>query len=651
MFFGVLIIALTANGDITAVLFEAPGFFYAAAFRILGFFFCICMICAFAGIGFWAERLLCIRSKYSEFYLLICFFAGYAFAAVIVYVLGFAQLLHSWIFVSAAVIGFISFCHRTKLASIKRNCLDLKKSWIGFSAIEKITWVLLVVFLLSRLLLTLHYNSFGDPLYYSLPVGKDYLNAGGFAWMDYEIFFTHAGLADFVLIYFHSICENSMLMQISAQTFYFLLGPVLLFYIFHFKLFSRLIPQKHSLWISFSLICINHLKLESIVAKPDYLLAVIFCLIITVLFRILTQDGKNISLSLWKTVLLLGGLCFPIKTTSVFFLVPLSVSILIVCFRIIPWSNREFRRFLFFIPIFSSLNLLKNYFISDNPIFPFANGIFHSPYWDEVGTRMLADTFSFATSGLMDFILAVGRMYLGNPTACLFLVVGFLGIMTKRSSSDSSSKELRRLLLLMAICWVGCLFFWYQFLGPDTYSRFIAAVIFLSYLIIFVAIVCFFPVYFHKNRRLPIIIGYISLLLSISISNVDARLLKTVFSNQAFKDHWLNSSVGIGELQNYLNSKNNRDLRVLVYDRGQKFHAKYLVYGSRPEDPRLRFVYSNSHGEIQQGLKNLDVDYYALWKEFTEVPNELMTQRTYLEKEFQLEMDFRRFIVFKIEKE
>ena len=149
--------------------------------------------------------------------------------------------------------------------------------------------ICIAIFLLARLFPILNFNSFGDPLNYSLPSGRDYLKAGGFQWFENAEFYWQAGLSDIGLIYLHSLTNHPMVVQLTAQAFYFLTGTLFLLLILHKGLFSKMIPEKHSLWIAFCFIAMSTFRLESIVAKPDYWLAVLFCLILVFIYEILSE--------------------------------------------------------------------------------------------------------------------------------------------------------------------------------------------------------------------------------------------------------------------------------------------------------------------------------------------------------------------------
>ena len=114
-----------------------------------------------------------------------------------------------------------------------------------------------------------------------------------------------------------------MLVQLTAQAFYYLTGTLFLLYILHKGLFSKWINEKHSLWLAFSFIAMDTFRLESIVAKPDYWLAVLLCLIIVCLYEVLNRrNSVRIDCFFGKLFCCLPGSVLSIKPTSILFLLP-----------------------------------------------------------------------------------------------------------------------------------------------------------------------------------------------------------------------------------------------------------------------------------------------------------------------------------------
>ena len=132
-------------------------------------------------------------------------------------------------------------------------------------------------------------------------------------------------------------------------------------------------------------------RLESIVAKSDYWLAVLLCLIIVCLYEALTEETQEIRLELLKIIMLFSGLCLSIKATSILFLIPLCAGILIFGSQILPWKSTSFWLFFVGAMVLGLLNSAKNHYIFGSPIIPFAGDFFQSPYWDKEGLEGIRD--------------------------------------------------------------------------------------------------------------------------------------------------------------------------------------------------------------------------------------------------------------------
>ena len=272
--FVLLILVLASHSPTISFLYQTPNFLPALVFRLFSLLLSLVLLGTFYGIGMLICPLMGLRviPKYLE--VPTRFFVGYIIASVAVYLLGFLGILHREILFFVVLFGSWITIHKIKTLSFN---VFLHFKTFQIEHLEKWVWGCLGIFLIGRLFPVLNFNSFGDPLFYNLPAGRDYLHAGGFQWFDHAEFYSQAGLSDIGLIYLHSLTSHSMLVQLTAQAFYYLTGTLFLLYILHKGLFSRWIPEKHSLWLSFSFIAMDTFRLESIVAKSDYWLAVLLC--------------------------------------------------------------------------------------------------------------------------------------------------------------------------------------------------------------------------------------------------------------------------------------------------------------------------------------------------------------------------------------
>jgi len=641
-----IFLGVSTNSTITSYLYQTPGFIPSISFRFLSLLTAIILIMAFHGIGLVSCPLIGLKifPKYME--LPTRFFIGYLIASVAVYLLGFFGMLHKEIFLPVIFLG--AYISISKI--IKRLSNFSFQTKVFQKKIEKVVIICVLVFLLGRLLTTLNFNSFGDPLNYSLPSGRDYLKTGGFQWFEHAEFYWQSGLSDIGLIYLHSLASHPMLVQLSAQTFYYLTGTLFLLLILHKGLFSKLIPEKHSLWIAFSFIAMGTFRLESIVAKPDYWLAVLFCLILVFLYEILSETIIENLLSFWTTVLMLSGLCVSTKPTSILFLIPLSIGILFFGKYSIPLTKVRFWTTSILAASFGLMNTFKSIYIFDNPVFPFANNIFNSQYWDQTATEGMRNLFGLESGRLIDFLVSIFKFLLGHP-ASFILLTAAVGSILHNKAKNTSTKYLVDYLKILIFSWVIGLIFWIFFFNPNVYPRFIIGFVFLTLLLTTIfSIHILEPMFRQKNQKWQNYFCGVTLLLTLSVSHIDIDFQQARYwlSSKSLYKHWLDKS-SLSEVQNYLNMNVNPKTRVLFHYTTKRFHANFIVYGARIFSPRTRFVYSKDKNEIMEGLKRIKPEYYVIRKDKIGISGGLLENKLFLDKNFRLLKSFKEYLIYKVD--
>ena len=577
------------------------------------------------------------------------FFVGFILSSVIVYLLGFLDMLHREILVPVIFFGTCITIHKisTHTFNVFQN---FKTSQLDY--LEKWVWGCLGVFIIGRLFPILNFNSFGDPLFYSLPAGRDYLKAGGFQWFEQAEFYWQAGLSDIGLIYIHSLTSHSMLVQLTAQAFYFLTGTLFLLNILHKGLFSKWIPEKHSLWLAFSFVAMDTFRLESIVAKSDYWLAVLLCLIIVCLYEVLTEENQANRLLFWKLIMLFGGLCLSIKATSILFLLPLGTGILLFGARMIPWGSISLWKFIGVAMVLGLLNPAKNQYIFGSPTIPFAGNIFQSPYWDAEGLEGMRKLGGLEQGDFIDLPQVIFQFLLGHPVSLLFVVVALIWWIHHRII-EKFPVSLLNLLKIMSFSWIGGLILWIIFLNPHANPRYLIGFVFLTLLLIVtIAIFVFRPIFLQNHLRWQYAISGSALLLTMSVSHtdVDFKQARHWISSKSFHQQWKNSN-NLARVQDYLNNNSTPETRVLFYYTTQRFHANFIVFGARSFSPRTRFVYSKDENQIKEGLKRIKPKYYVIRKDKIGNSSGLLAKKTYLDDNFMLIRNFNKYLLYQVPKE
>ena len=644
-----IILVISTHPTIISYLYHAQGLIPSIGFRLLSLFLSIVLVMAFHGIGLLTCQLIGFKMFPKNMEFPTRFFIGFLLASAAVYFLGFSGMLHKEIFFTVVLFGVC--------ISIYKIITITSKNYFQLNTLKKETGGKLVItcvgfFLLARMFPILNFNSFGDPLFYNLPVGRDYLEAGVFQWIEQAEYYWQAGLSEIGLIYLHSLTYHPMLVQLTAQAFYYLTGTLFLLLILHKGLFSKLIPEKHSLWIAFSFIAMDTFRFESIVAKSDYWLAVLLCLIIVFLYEILTEETPEIRLQLLKILMLFCGLCLSIKTTSILFLIPVCIGILIFGSHIIPWKSTSFWGFFVVALVLGLLNSAKNYYIFESPIIPFASDIFHSQYWDQEGLKGIRELSTMDKGDFADFPHALFKIFVGHPVSLLLVLIAL--IWRKNSliimKCPAPQIELQK---IISLSWCIGLILWLTLFDPLVNTRYIIGFVFLTLILTVIFATQHLVTIFHQNhQKLQNYVGGIALLLTLSVSHIDVDLhqARHWISSKSLHEHWLTSS-SLAEVQNYLNKNVNPKTRVLFHYTTQRFHANFVVYGARTFSPRTRFVYSKDKNEIKDGLNRIKPEYYVIRKSETRTSGGLLEKKSFLDENFTLLMNFKEFLLYKIPKD
>jgi len=644
-----ILLILAGHAPTLSFLYQTPNYFPSLGFRLLSLLLAVILVMAFHGIGLLISPLIGLRAIPKHMEVPTRFFMGFLLASVAVYFLGFLGMLHREIFFPLVLFGVSISIHKISTITSK-NLFHLK----NFQKENLGKWVIICIgfFLLGRIFPILNFNSFGDPLFYNLPVGRDYLKAGGFQWFEQAEFYWQAGLSDIGLIYLHSLTSHPMLVQLTAQAFYFISGTLFLLYILHKGLFSKLVPEKHSMWITFSFIAMDTFRLESIVAKADYWLAVLLCLIIVCLYEALTEETQEIRLQLLKLILLFSGLCLSIKATSILFLLPLSAGILIFGSQILPWRSYSFWGIFIGAVVLGFLNSSKNHYIFGSPIIPFFGDIFHTPYWDKEGLEGIRELSTMGKGDFADFPHVLFRLFLGHPVS-LFLVV--IALIWRKHSRiiKRFPATLIKLQKILSFSWVVGLILWLTLFNPLVNTRYIIGFVFLTLLLpVIFAAKQLVTMFHHNHQKWQHSVCGIALLLTLSVSHIDVDFHQSRhwFSSKSLHQQWIGSS-SLAEVQNYLNKNVTSKTRVLFHYTTQRFHANFIVYGARSFSPRTRFVYSKEKNEIKEGLKRIKPEYYVIRKDKIGNSGGLLENKSFLDENFKILKNFKEYLLYKVPKE
>ena len=298
------------------------------------------------------------------------------------------------------------------------------------------------------------------------------------------------------------------------------------------------------------------------------------------------------------------------------------------------------------------LNSAKNHYIFGSPIIPFAGDIFHSPYWDKESLEGIRELSTMRKGIFADFPHVLFRFFLGHPVS-LFLVVIAL-IWRKRSRIIKKfPAPLLKLQKILSFSWVVGLIMWLTLFNPLINTRYIIGFVFLTLLLpVIFAVQQLVTMFDQNHQKWQNSVGGIALLLTLSVSHIDVDFQQSRhwFSSKSLHQQWIGSS-SLAEVQNFLNKNVISKTRVLFHYTTQRFHANFIVYGTRSFSPRTRFVYSKDKNEIQEGLKRIKPEYYVIRKDKIGNSGGLLTKKLFLEENFKLLKNFKEYLLYKVPKE
>jgi len=187
----VLILLILAGHTTTlSFLYQTPHYLPSLGFRLLSLLLAVVLVIAFYGIGLLTCPLIGLKFFPKHMGIPTRFFIGFLLASVTVYFLGYTKMLHKEIFFLVVLVGACITIHKIS-ANPPDKLFDLKN--LQKENLGKGLVIFIGVFLVGRLFPVLNFNSFGDPLNYSLPSGRDYLRAEGFKWFEHAEFYWQAG--------------------------------------------------------------------------------------------------------------------------------------------------------------------------------------------------------------------------------------------------------------------------------------------------------------------------------------------------------------------------------------------------------------------------------------------------------------------------
>jgi hypothetical protein len=181
---------------------------------------------------------------------------------------------------------------------------------------------------------------------------------------------------------------------------------------------------------------------------------VILCIYFLIEFHIDAAESKSLVNIIFAGILM--GLAASTKYTFILYLPAISALVLIGILRW-KWPSKAIILFLIPVGLLSSLWMIKNWAFTGNPVYPFLNEIFQSPFWTATADHYLKATlnrseinWSWFTYILFPFMLTLKPQIIDVHTGVLPLMFAFLIIRKSRSETE---RILKWWLVLTILCW------------------------------------------------------------------------------------------------------------------------------------------------------------------------------------------------------
>ncbi|MDT8447341.1 MAG: hypothetical protein RRB13_10665 [bacterium] len=601
--------------DLAGQWTEWPSIGANLGLRLWAFSLAIAWVFALIGWGCWAGRGWLLPFGSGWLGLVVRAYLGLAVWGALWSALGLFQWIHPATAWGSLLVGWLG------LLGPSKEPVQSGRTRLSHSA--AIVGGLLVLALWLRLLAALSFHGFGDPLYYGLPSGRDYFAAGGFLWLEHAEFYAHAGLAEVHLIPLQVLARHPAMLQLTAQTIFFLLGPLSLVGL-SLRYFAPW-GKTFALLAALATVFYSHLRLESLIAKPDYLLGNL-CLLLLLTLQIGREQQRPAWGWFWA--ILWGALALAIKPTAVLAIGPLGLSFLI--FRRLELY--ESAKAIFW-ALLLALGLLalaygKNLMIYGNPVFPLAQKWFHSPYWDDLGTQRMQILFHLQPGSPLDYLSRLGRLIAGDPSVLLVLALAG-GLWLKNRDAVDWPLEWKELGLATLLGLAG----WVAAFGPEVFTRFLIGPLRLGEWWLWLSAASLLQAQALRQRQGWKNWAWLLALGSLAVSDatVDLNQASRWFNGQSFHQNQRADSPLV-QLLDHLNQQVGPDDQVLFYNANERLYAQFKMTGARSYSPRTRWVYSEQEAEVMQGLKELKAKYFVIENLRLDSSEGLMAQRAFLER-------------------
>lgn len=548
-------------GQSVEFLYTSPLLISKIFFNLLTITISITLIFSFFGLGVFFLK---IQKKESSFLSLNCLF-GIGITGLFNFYIGVNELLFKEIIISSLFFGlFFLYMNNRE----KKN---------GSFSIDIFYFVGLII-ILGKIVATLNFHSYGDPLQYSLPITRYYLEQHKIQWFDFLEEPTSLGIFEFATIIVPAITENRMLHQLVVQNLLYFLSLIILFDCSKIIYGNNIKAPHYAFILIFT--STQYFNLEMHVAKPDYLIGCLSTLILTILY--------NFKKNKYFFLVYFAFLSFSIKSTSLFHLIPIGVIVIYLeKFNFLKILLNSYKALLLFLPILI-FHFHKNYLLSGNPFFPSDLFGFENTYWKD-GIEGVRTNMGFGTGDYYDYAIHFISIITGFISAMIFFLFRI--------------GDQKRFLVEKFIFIFVFFILWTNLIKPGIQDRFFIGAYFG---LAFYIIISSKDYIFNRYLKIAIIIGFIGG----SYIDLNYRYLSDYISGSSIYENWKKNETSL--VIDYLNKNIPRDSLVWFLFSDSKQHAFFKMTATRPHSPRTGFIYTDNYENIINKLRDSKVNYFAI---------------------------------------
>lgn len=290
---------------------------------------------------------------------------GTGVVALVVFVAGLLHLFHRALFVSIIAVGLVALL--VTLLRIRHTPIVRPRQSIG--------WLLIVATAIAVIPFVLAPEVSTDALEYHLLIPKQYLMHGGIDYLPLFVESNYPSLAEYNYVALLSVVDAR-----AAKAFHFLIALVLLGAIARFA--KSIAPERDGVLAAALFFMMPVAALTSGWAWNDMLF---------VLFVVLSL------MRLHERYFVEAGIYFGLATWTKYTFVLIGIGFLVLLLRGVVarwWTSREVVRFAIPVASIAALWAIKNFVFTGNPVYPFLNGVFHSPFWSAESQRYFVATLT-----------------------------------------------------------------------------------------------------------------------------------------------------------------------------------------------------------------------------------------------------------------